>query len=188
MATLMAVVGIVLLLACVNVSNLMLARAAVRSREMAIRLSVGAGRARVIRQLFTESLLLAILAGLTSTLVAFAATTLLVRMLPPLPLRISLDLSPDVRVLGFTALISLVTAMLFGLLPALRMTRPDLTTALKSSVPDAGVHRLRRGSLRNGLVAVQVALSVILVVGAGLSVLSLAGPARSMWDSSRETW
>ena len=75
--------------------------------------------------------------------------------------------------LGFTALISLLTAMLFGLLPALRMTRPDLTAALKSSVPDAGVHRLRLGSLRNGLVAVQVALSVILVVGAGLSVLSL---------------
>ena len=173
MATLMAVVGIVLLLACVNVSNLMLARAAVRSREMAIRLSVGAGRARVIRQLFTESLLLAILAGLAGTLVALVATTLLVRMLPPLPLRLSIDLSPDVRVLGFTAIVSLVTAVLFGLLPALRMTRPDLTTALKSSVPDAGAHRLRRGSLRNGLVAVQVALSVILVVGAGLSVLSL---------------
>ena len=94
-------------------------------------------------------------------------------MQPPLPLRISLDLSPDARVLGFTALISLLTAMLFGLLPALRMTRPNLTASLKGSVPDAGVHRLRLGSLRNGLVAVQVALSVILVVGAGLSVLSL---------------
>lgn len=173
MTTLMAVVGIVLLLACVNVSNLMLARAAVRSREMAIRLSVGAGRARVLRQLFTESVLLAMLAGLASTLVAFAATTQLVRMQPPLPLRISLDLSPDARVLAFTALMSLLTAMLFGLLPALRMTRPNLTTALKGGIADAGVHRLRRGSLRNGLVAVQVALSVVLVVGAGLSVLSL---------------
>ena len=173
LATLMAVVGIVLLLACVNVSNLMLARAAVRGREMAIRLSVGAGRARVLRQLFTESLLLAIVAGLTSTLVAFAATTLLVRMQPPLPLRISLDLSPDVRVMGFTAFISLLTALLCGLLPALRMTRPDLTSALKGSVPAAVGRRVRLGSLRNGLVALQVALSVILVVGAGLSVLSL---------------
>ena len=173
MATLMAVVGIVLLLACVNVSNLMLARASARSREMAIRLSVGAGRARVLRQLLTENLLLAMLAGLTGTLVARAATTVLVRMQPPLPVRLSLDLSPDVRVLGFTALVSVLTAVLFGLLPALRMTRPDLTTALKTGLPDARVHRLRLGSLSNGLVAVQVALSVILVVGAGLSVLSL---------------
>ena len=173
MATLMAVVGIVLLLACVNVSNLMLARASVRSREMAIRLSVGAGRTRVLRQLLTENLLLAVLAGLTGTLVARAATTVLLRMQPPLPVRLSLDLSPDVRVLGFTALVSVVTAVLFGLLPALRMTRPNLTTALKTGLPDARVHRLRLGSLSNGLVAVQVALSVILVVGAGLSVLSL---------------
>ena len=173
MATLMAVVGIVLLLACVNVSNLMLARASVRSREMAIRLSVGAGRTRVLRQLLTENLLLAVLAGLTGTLVARAATTVLLRMQPPLPVRLSLDLSPDLRVLGFTALVSLVTAVLFGLLPALRMTRPNLTTALKTGLPDSRVHRLRLGSLSNGLVAVQVALSVILVVGAGLSVLSL---------------
>jgi len=173
MATLMGVVGIVLLLACVNVSNLMLARAAVRGREMAIRLSVGAGRARVLRQLFTESMLLAAVAGLTSTLVAFAATTMLVRMQPPLPLRIALDLSPDARVMGFTACISLLTALLFGLLPAIRMTRPDLTSALKASVPGAGGPRTRLGTLRNGLVALQVALSVILVVGAGLSVLSL---------------
>lgn len=173
MATLMAVVGIVLLLACVNVSNLMLARGAVRSREMAIRLSVGAGRSRVLRQLFTESLLLAILAGFAGTFVALAATRLLVRMQPPLPLRVALDLSPDVRVLGFTALVSLVAALLFGLLPALRMTRPNLTTALKSGVPEAGARRVRLGSLRNGLVAAQVGLSVILVVGAGLSVLSL---------------
>jgi predicted permease len=172
MATLMAIVGLVLLLACVNVSNLMLARAAVRNREIAIRLAVGAGRARVLRQLFTESLLLAIAAGLASTLVAFTATTLLVRMQPPLPLRISLDLSPDARVMGFTAAVSLVTAVLFGLLPALRITRPNLTSALKDGACDGG-HPLRPGSLRNGLVVVQVALSVILVVGAGLAVRSL---------------
>jgi macrolide transport system ATP-binding/permease protein len=172
MTALMAVVGIVLLLACVNVANLALARATVRSREMAIRLSVGAGRARVVRQLFTESLLLSILAGLGGAVVAFAATTMLVRMLPPLPLRISLDLSPDSRVLAFTIGVSVVTGVLFALLPALRMTRPDLTTALKGG-PLGGDHRARLGSLRTGLVAVQVALSVILVVGAGLSVRSL---------------
>ena len=173
MAALMAVVGIVLLLACVNVSNLLLARASVRSREMAIRLSVGAGRARVLRQLLTENMLLAGLAGLAGAAVALAATGLLVRMPPPLPLRISLDLSPDVRVLGFTAVVSVLTAVLIGLLPALRMTRPDLTTALKTGQPDARAGRLRLRSLGNGLVAVQVALSVILVIGAGLSVLSL---------------
>jgi macrolide transport system ATP-binding/permease protein len=173
MATLMAVVGIVLLLACLNVSNLMLARAAVRGREMAIRLSVGAGRARVVRQLFTESMLLAIVAGLASTMVAYAATTLLVGMQPPLPLRIALDLSPDARVMGFTAFVSMLTALLFGLLPALRMTRPDLASALKAGRPDAAGHGMRLASLRNGLVVVQVALSVVLVIGAGLSVLSL---------------
>ena len=94
-------------------------------------------------------------------------------MQPPLPVRLSLDLSPDVRVLGFTVLVSVMTAVLFGLLPALRMTRPNLTTALKTGLPDGRAHRLRLGSLSNGLVVVQVALSVILVVGAGLSVLSL---------------
>ena len=173
MSVLMAVVGIVLLLACVNVANLLLARATARSREMAIRLSVGAGRARVVRQLLTENLLLSTLAGVAGLLVALGATTLLVRLQPPLPLRVAFDLSPDVRVLGFTAIASLVTALLFGLLPAIRMTRPDLTTALKGATSDASENRLRLGSLRNALVAVQIALSVLLVVGAGLSVLSL---------------
>jgi len=173
MTALMGVVGLVLVLACVNVANLTLARAAGRSREMAIRLSVGAGRARVVRQLITESLLLCVAAACVGAGVAFGVTTTLVRMQPPLPLTVAFDLSPDVRVFAFTAAIAICASVLVALVPTMRMTSPDLTTALKSGAPGLGNQRHGVGRLRSGLVATQVALSVVLVVGAGLAVRSL---------------
>lgn len=174
LAVLMAVVGIVLLLACVNIANLLLARAAARTREVGIRLSLGAGRLRLIRQLFTESLLLSLVAGAAGVLVAVWATGLLVRFQPPLPVVVALDLSPDIRVLGFAAAVSLATALMFGLLPAIRATRPDLASALKEAAPETGSHGARLLGLRNALIVAQVALSLLLLVGAGLFLRSLA--------------
>ncbi len=173
MTTLMVIVGVVLLLACVNVANLLLARATVRTQEMAIRLSLGAGRARLVRQLLTEHLLLSVLAGIAGAALAVGATRLFAQFRPPLPMAIAIDLSPDGRVLGFAALASLATALLFGLLPAFRMSRPDVTTALKSSEGGRVGRHLHALALRNALVVVQVALSVLLLVGAGLALRSL---------------
>lgn len=175
LTVLMAIVGIVLLLACVNVANLLLARAAARTRELSIRLSLGAGRFRLIRQLLTESLLLSSLAGVTGVLLSVWATRLLMNFRPPLPVPVALDLSLDVRVLGFALILTLGTALAFGLLPAIRATRPDLTSALKEAAPGAGNRGsgLRALSLRNTLTIAQVALSLLLLIGAGLFIRSL---------------
>jgi predicted permease len=173
LTVLMAVVGIVLLLACVNVANLLLARAAARTREMSIRLSLGAGRSRLIRQLLTESVLLSAVAGVAGVLGAIWATRLMMGFRPPLPLPVVLDLSLDVRVLGFAIALSVATALAFGLLPAIRATRPDLTSALKEAVPEAGSRGVRVLTLRNTLAIAQVALSLLLLVGAGLFIRSL---------------
>ena len=173
LTVLMAVVGIVLLLACVNVANLLLARAAARSREMSIRLSLGAGRPRLIRQLLTESIVLSAVAGVAGVFVAIWATRLMMGFRPPLPLPVVLDLSLDVRVLWFAIALSLATALAFGLLPAIRATRPDLTSALKEAVPETGGRGVRVLTLRNTLTIAQVALSLLLLVGAGLFIRSL---------------
>jgi predicted permease len=170
LALLLVVVGLVLLIACSNVANMMLARGSARRKEIAIRLSQGAGRGRIVRQLLTESLLLAGIAGAVAGLLAMATTRLLEAFQPPLPVSLSLDLSPDWRVLVFAACLALVTGILFGLAPALRATRPDILSALKG---DSGADRHGRSLFRWGLVIGQVAISVLLLVGAGLLLRSM---------------
>lgn len=173
---LMATVGILLLVCCANVASLMLARAAGRGREIGVRISLGATRRRLIQQLLVESTLVALLGGVFGILIAVWATGAMLSLLPPLPIRIGLDLSIDSRVLTFTALASLATGIAFGLAPALRVTRPDIVSVLKS---ESGSMELggRRLTLHNVLVVSQVTMSVILLVGAALFVRALANAA-----------
>jgi len=170
---LMATVGLILLIACANVANLLLARAGARQKEIAVRLAVGAGRGRLIRQLLTESALLSTLGGVGGLALAASISGLVVSYTPPNNFStLTLDNRLDLRALGFTVAISLVTGFLFGLAPALSASRPDLVSALKDETALLG-KRFRRLSLRNLLVVAQVALSVIVLVGAGLCVRSL---------------
>lgn len=168
---LMSVVGLVLLIACANVANLLLARAAGRRREIAIRLAMGASRKRLVRQLLTEGALLAILGGAFGLLVAFWSNGFIMAVKLPTPVRIGLDLGLDVRVLVFTAVTSLVTGIVFGLAPSLQASNPDLVSALKGEAPASKLQR--RFRLRNVLVTGQVAVSLLLLIGAGLFLRSL---------------
>jgi len=167
---LMTTVGLVLLIACVNIANLLLARAAARRKEIAVRLALGANRFRLMRQLLTESILLSLLGGIGSLIVARLFLKMLVSYLP-LQSQSALDIVPDARVLGFTLLVSLVTALLFGLAPAWQATRLSLTGALKDHA-GASASRLRL-AVNKLLVVTQVALSLFLLIGAGLFVRSL---------------
>jgi predicted permease len=169
---LMTVVALVLLIACANVANLLLARASGRRKEIALRLCLGAGRARLIRQLLTESLLLSFMGGTLGLLFASWFRQLLLALMSTGLTPISLDVRTDYRVLGFTAGISIFTAILFGLMPALRATRVDLTPALKDNARglSSSIFRMRLGKV---LVISQVALSVILIACAGLFVRTL---------------
>ena len=166
---LMGMVGLVLLIACANVANLQLARAAARQREIGVRLSLGAPRSRLIRQLLTESILLASIGGALGLALAWWASRVLVLFLSQPD---SLNLQPDFRILAFTAAACLATGLLFGLAPAFRATRADLTPALKRDAPHAGAGVLRLG-LAKGLMIGQVAFSVVLLFGAGLFVRTL---------------
>jgi predicted permease len=167
---LMAVVGLVLLIACANVANLLLARAAARQKEIAVRLALGAGRIRLMRQLLTESVLLAVLGGVAGLLFAKWVSQLCVALTPDRVGSIDLNLSLDGRVLGFTAIASLLTGIIFGLAPAWQATRGiTLTPALKEGARDVS-HGTKRFWLGGGLVGIQVALSLILLVAAGLFV------------------
>jgi predicted permease len=171
LGTLMIVVGLVLLIACANIANLLLARAATRRKEISVRLATGASRARLVRQLLTESLLLAALGGAAGLLLAWAGSGILLRLAAGGATPVPLNVQPNGTMLAFTAGVAALTGILFGLAPALRSTRIDLGPALKEnarSVTAAGGRRL--GKL---LVAGQVALSLLLLVGAGLSVRSL---------------
>ena len=168
---LLAAVGLVLLIVCANVANLMIVRASVRRREIAIRLALGARRRRLVRQLLTESFLLAGLGGSVGLL----ATQWTARALPtffPAEDAGGLDLSLDWRVLVFTVGVTLLTGVVFGLAPALQGTRPNLVTSLKDDNSTHG-QRLRRLGLRNVLVVSQLALSLVLLIGAALFVRSL---------------
>jgi putative ABC transport system permease protein len=164
--TLMVVVGAVLLIACANVANLLLARGAARQREIAIRMALGSGRARIIRQLLTESLLLSLSGAALGLVFAQWGTHALVGYLSTSRSSVFLDLSVDGRMLAFTAAVAIVTGLLFGLAPAWRGTRVQPQTAMKAN--SRGVIEGSRFGLGKALVMLQVALSLVLVVGAGL--------------------
>ena len=168
---LMAVVALVLLIACANIANLLLARSTARARELAVRQALGARRTRIIRQLITESLVLAVAGGALGVALASIANRLLLRMvsggLDPIPL----DVSIDFRLLLFTVAVTLATALIFGTLPAFRATRLQLTDTLKAGRSPQGISG--RNPLAKTLVISQVGLSLVLMVGAGLFLRSL---------------
>jgi predicted permease len=159
---LLSLSGVVLLIACANVMNLMLSRGRARSREIAVRLAIGAGRGRLIRQFLTESLIIAFAGGLLGLLVAQAGVNLFSQFRVPSDIPIVLDFNLDPRVLFFTALVAVASAVLSGLAPAFRSSRPDLSTSLKPGTADGGKRRLLFG--RNALVIGQVAASLLLLV------------------------
>ncbi|HXN65621.1 MAG TPA: ABC transporter permease [Candidatus Acidoferrales bacterium] len=174
LAILMVLVGLVLLLACANVANLLLARATGRRRELAVRLAIGASRGRLIRQLLTESLLLAVVGGACGLLFSLWADRLLIRMVSTGPTPLPLDVHPDVRVLAFTIGATVLTGILFGLAPAIRATRIELNNILRgSSRSIAGAEGNGRLPMGKLLVGIQVAISLLLLVSAGLFIRSL---------------
>jgi predicted permease len=166
----LGVVGLVLLITCANIAGMLIARATAREREIAIRLAIGAGRARLIRQLLAESVVLFALGGAAGLLLATWLTRILSATRLPIPIRLDLDFAPDLNVLVAGMAVALVTGLVFGLVPALQASRPDLVGALKR---EAASGRGRAGRTRRIFVAGQVALSVVLLVSAGLFLRSL---------------
>ncbi|HET9282823.1 MAG TPA: ABC transporter permease [Candidatus Angelobacter sp.] len=171
-AMMMTVVGIVLLVACFNIANLLLARAAGRKREMSIRAALGASRGRIITQLLTEAVMLALAGGALGLGLALIGRDVMWRFRPPLLPEGSMDLSLDWHVLAFTMLVALGTGIVFGLAPALQSSRPDLVSELKERT-GSDLRKGSRFSFRNFLIAAQVAVCLIALVGAGLFLLSL---------------
>jgi predicted permease len=167
---LMATVALVLLIACVNLANLLLARAAQRRKEIAIRLSLGAGRLRITQQLLTETVMLSLAGGAMGWLIALWMIDLVAAFKPPVDFNLLIDLRPDWRVMVFTVIVSFITGALFGLAPALQASKVDLIPALKD---EAGLGGYRRSRFRNALVVAQLTLSLLLLIAAGLILRSL---------------
>ena len=168
---LMAIVGMVLLVACANIANLLLARGTMRQREMAVRMALGAGRARLVRQLLTESLLLAAAGGTIGAVFASWVNQSLLKMASGGPEIIPLDVSLDARVFGFTLFVALLTSVLFGIIPAVRAARTAPTEALAAG--RSGKLGQGRGLLGKAIIVAQVALSLVLLIGAGLFIRSI---------------
>ena len=164
--------SLVLLVACANVANLLLARAAARRREIAVRLALGASRGQLLRQLMVESLLLSLAAGGAGLGLGVVASRLMASLSVPTDIPVVLEFHTDLRVVAFTLALSVVAAIAFGLAPALRSSRPNLVPALKGEEPAAGGRRVTLTSL---LVVAQVAVSLVLLVAAGLFVRSVGG-------------
>jgi predicted permease len=177
-ALLMGTVALVLLVCCANVAGLLLARAASRLKEVGIRISLGASRGRIVRQMLTESILLAALGGVVGVVAAALAGRAITALGMPaqIPVPVALNLQPDFRVLVFTLAITLVTGVVFGLAPALRASRADVVSALKTDSPAMRLGG-RRFSLQGALVVGQVALSMLLLVGALLFLRTLSAAA-----------
>ena len=182
LSALLALAGLVLLVACANVANLLLARAAARRREIAVRMAIGATRLRLVRQLFTESVALAAMAGAFGVVLSFWLRDGLMALLPAVPYPVGLDFSLSPTVLLFAIGVTAVTATAFGLMPALRASKPDLVPALKDEI---GGGAGSRGRMAASLVAAQVALSLVTLVAAGLFVRSL-GVIRSIDNGMRD--
>jgi predicted permease len=173
MAVLMTLVGFVLLLACANVANLMLARGSQRQREMSVRLALGAGRARILRQMLVESLLLAGMGGAGGLLLGYVGRNTIPKMLDNAWERSSIQVHFDWRVFAFTAAVTIFTGLLFGLAPAFTAARAEVTHGLKEGAQTTT--RRRKGLSSKALVGFQIALSTLLVIGAGLFLRTLAG-------------
>lgn len=167
----MGVVGVVLLIACANVANLLLARAAARQRETAVRLALGASRGRLIQQLLTESVLLAIAGGIAGIAIAYWTHPLVQWFVPPAPLPIELDASLGIRVLAYALAVTAASTLFFGLVPAMQLSTTSSLPALKESAVITGTRQRTR--LRKSLVVAQVALSLMLLVCAGLFLRAL---------------
>jgi cell division protein FtsX len=168
MLMLLGAVAIVLLIACANVANLLLARAGSREREVGIRAALGAGRWRLIRGLLVESLLLSVAGTVLALLLAFWGVNVLRAAMPDGVPRLS-TIAVDLRVLGAAAFVSLISGVLFGIVPALQLSRPNLTNALKEGARTAGSGKAQQ-HMRNVLVVAEVALAVVLLVGAALFI------------------
>jgi predicted permease len=186
-AILMTIVGIVLLIACANIANLLLARATKRRREIAVRLALGAGRIRLVRQLLTESVLLSLVGGALGLLIAYWLLDGLVAADLQLPLPVGDDLAIDRRVLVFTTLLAVATGVLFGLAPAVQASRPDVVPVLKNEIIPTAVGRGVKGffGLRQTLVIAQIALSLVSLIAASVFLQSLTRSERT--DTGFET-
>ena len=176
-SVILAAFGLVLLVACANVANLLLARASVRQKEIALRLSIGASRWRLVRQLLTESLLLSLIGGTLGSLLAFgsfeAITRLIISHLPHQVSTLAVNVAPDFRVLGYGLGLTFLTGIGFGLIPALQSSRQDLNTSLKEDGAHSGPGKRSGRFLRNALVGTQVAVCMILLLAAGLLLRGL---------------
>jgi len=167
---LMAAVALVLMIACTNLAGLLLARVTERRKEIAIRLALGANRMRLIRQLLTESVLISVVGGAAGVVLAVWIVAVVVAFKPPVDFPLTIALELDWRVMLFSLLVSLATGIVFGLMPSLQASKPDLVTSLKDTTAQAGY---RRSRLRSGLIVVQIALSLVLLVAAAVVVRAL---------------